>query len=895
MAIPLLLLLFVLPIAAQPVDSQSKALPRERLSLNANWRFTLGDPEDAGQRLTYDNLKPWILATGIELIGIGRVRPELPCGNPGGNVSYVQPGFDDSTWRLLNLPHDWGIEGAFNQDLPGPVGKLPWAGVGWYRKHFTLPTTDTDRQVFLDIDGAMAYSTVWLNGQFVGGWPYGYSSFRIDLTPYVKLGGENILSIRLDNPPNSSRWYPGSGLYRNVWLVKTSRIHLAHWGVFVTTPRISDDEALVNIDFELKHRSSEPATLEVTTKVYELGLDDKHNPEPVGVSSTTLVYMDPKRAREALRTNHVTVPNPKLWDVASPHRYIAVTTVVNDNQVVDEYAMPFGIRTIAVDPEHGFLLNGRRVSLQGVCNHHDLGALGAAINTRALERQLQLLKTMGCNAIRTSHNPPAPELLDLCDKLGFLVMDEAFDCWHRGKKHAPGSSLKSPNPRYVDYGRLFDDWHERDLRALIRRDRNHPCVILWSIGNELLEQFYTDGWKYAKELSGIVRQEDRTRPITYTLCGTASGFNGYQTAVDVTGYNYQPAQYQKYHAVHPMVPILASETASCVSSRGEYFFPVGDSEGKGGNGLVDFQVSSYDLCKPAWGASPDSQFRELDKAPYTLGEFVWTGFDYLGEPIPYFSDSPHMLKFSDQAVEKLKAKELKELGRILVPSRSSYFGIFDLAGFPKDRYYLYQARWRPDYPMAHILPHWNWLERDGKVTPVFVYTSGDEAELFLNGKSLGRKKRGQFEYRLRWDDVIYQPGELRVVAYREGQKWAEDIVRTTGAAAKVILKPDRVVLKANGRDISFVTVTIADSEDWLVPRSKNLVRFELTGPGEIIGVDNGDATSFEPFQAKQRKAYNGLALVIVRTKADTPGTIILRVQSDGLETSEVSLFSVASP
>ncbi len=892
MVLTLLILSFPPLLAVPSTDTQAATSPRERLSMNADWRFTRGDPADANQRLTYDNLKPWMLATGTHLIGIGGAHPVRPPGHPGGNVSYVQPGFDDSRWRTLDLPHDWGIEGPFDQNLPGPTGKLPWAGVGWYRKHFTLPATDAGKQVFLDIDGAMAYSSVWLNRQFVGGWPYGYTSFRLDLTPYAKFGGDNVLAIRLENPPNSSRWYPGSGLYRNVWLVKTSPVHFAHWGVFATTPRVSDDQALVNIDFELEHCGSEPATLEVVTRVYELGPDDARSPDPVGVSQVTSVDMDPKRAREALRTHLVTVPHPKRWDITAPHRYVAVTTVVSNGRAVDEYAVPFGIRTIAADPDRGFLLNGRRVPIQGVCNHHDLGALGTAINTRALERQLQLLRTMGCNAIRTSHNPPAPELLDLCDKLGFLVMDEAFDCWHMGKSRAPGSSLKDPNPQYLDYGRLFDDWHERDLRAMVRRDRNHPCVVLWSIGNELLEQFYTDGWKYPKELAGIVRQEDRTRPITYTLCGTASGFNGYQTAVDVTGYNYQPDQYQKYHAALPTVPVLGSETASCVSSRGEYFFPVSNDKSKG---LVDFQVTSYDLCAPAWGVPPDTEFRELDHTPYTLGEFVWTGFDYLGEPIPYFSDSRRMLNFSDPAVEELKAGELKKIGKILVPSRSSYFGIFDLAGFPKDRYYLYQARWRPEFPMVHLLPHWNWPEREGQVTPVFAYTSGDEAELFLNGKSLGRKKRGPFEYRLRWDDVVYQPGELRVVAYRAGRRWAEDVVLTTGAATKILLTPDRAVLQADGKDLAFVTVTIADAKNRLVPRSKNLVHFTLTGPAEIIAVDNGDATSFEPFQARQRKAYNGLALVVVRTKVDAPGTITLRAQSDSLKAGEISLSSEPRP
>ncbi|MGA2444674.1 MAG: beta-galactosidase GalB [Opitutaceae bacterium] len=876
------------------------AAPRERVSFDAGWRFTRGDPADAGQRLAYENIKPWVLATGTGLIGAARPKPVRPEGNPGGDISYVQPGFDDRGWRELNLPHDWGIEGPFSQDLPGDTGKLPWAGVGWYRKHFTEPAADAGRQIFLDVDGAMAYSAVWLNGQFVGGWPYGYSSFRLDLTPHFKWGAENVLAVRLDNPPNSSRWYPGSGLYRNVWLVKTPLVHFAHWGVFVTTPRIlglspsngTAEAALVNVDFELENLTAPKAAFDVTTRIYELGPDEARGAEPVATSAAVRVEIDPARASAAARSNLLTVPQPKLWDLEHPHRYVAVTTLTSEGKVVDECVTPFGIRTIAFDPDRGFLLNGRHVPLQGVCDHHDLGALGTAINRRALERQIQLLQAMGCNAIRTSHNPPAPELLELCDRLGMLVMDEAFDCWHRGKKLAPGSHRDDPQPGFNDYARVFDDWYERDLRALVCRDRNHPCVILWSIGNEVIEQWYSDGWQYARTLAGIVREEDRTRPITSAFNGPDSGYNGFQTAVDVVGYNYKPGEYGPFHAAHPTIPVVGSETASCVSSRGEYFFPVSEDKAEG---RADFQVSSYDRYAPRWALRPDVEFKGLDEAPFAAGEFVWTGFDYLGEPTPYNADVTNLLNFSDPAEQARMAKELKELGRIRVPSRSSYFGIIDLAGFPKDRFFIYQARWRPDFPMAHLLPHWNWPERVGQVTPVQVYTSGDEAELFLNGKSLGRKQRGPLEYRLCWNEVKYEPGELRVVAYQHGRKWAEDVVKTTGPAAKVMLTADRAALTADGSDLSFVTVTIADQAGLLVPRSKNLVKFEIAGPGEIVAVDNGDATSFEPFQARERKAYNGLALVVVRTKAGEPGVITLKAQSDGLAAAEISLQSTVVP
>jgi beta-galactosidase len=861
----------------QPAAARAEEALRERVSFDAGWRFTRGDPADAGQRLAYENLKPWMLATGTNLIGAGQPEPRRPEGNPGGDVSCVQPDFDDRGWRELNLPHDWGIEGPFQQEFPGDTGKLPWSGVGWYRRHFTMPAADAGKRIYLDIDGAMAYAAVWLNGQFVGGWPYGYASFQLELTPFVKPGAANLIAIRLDNPPDSSRWYPGGGLYRNVWLVKTSAVHVAHWGTAITTPVVSTDMATVNVDVLIESDSPEKIRAAVSTRVYELGSNGQRSNTPVAASETNIVEIDPAKARTAARSNLLTVGKPRLWDLQHPDRYVAVTTIDVGGKIMDRYETPFGIRTIRFDPDKGFLLNGKQVRINGVCNHHDLGALGTAINLRALERQVQLLQGMGCNAIRTSHNPPAPELLEFCDRMGLLVMDEAFDCWQIGKR---------PN----DYHLLFDDWSERDLRALVRRDRNHPCVVLWSIGNEIPEQYEGEGWRMATHLAGIVREEDRTRPVTSACNNTDSGYNGFQTALDVLGYNYKPTEYKPFHAQHPTIPVLGSETASCVSSRGEYFFPVSNDKAEG---RADFQVSSYDLYAPRWALPPDVEFKGLDEAPFAAGEFVWTGFDYLGEPTPYNADSTNLLNFSDPTEQAKMAAELKELGRITVPSRSSYFGIIDLAGFPKDRYFLYQARWRPDIPMAHLLPHWNWPDRVGQITPVFVYTSGDEGELFLNGKSLGRKPRGPREYRLRWDDVKYEPGELRVTVYKHGQKWAEDVVRTTGPAAKLLLAPDRTALKADGTDLSFVTVTIADQGGLPVPRAKNRVQFAIAGPGEIVAVDNGDATSFEPFQANERCAYNGLALVVVRTKAGEPGVIMLKAQSAGLSAAEISLQSLA--
>jgi beta-galactosidase len=848
-------------------SAQSALLPRERISLDGDWRFQKGDPAGTDGQLDYPKIKPWVVATGNEFVmNTGAAKPGRPEGTPAANVTYAQRDFDDRGWRQLNLPHDWGIEGPFDQALPGETGKLPWDGVAWYRKHLNIPASDKGKQIYLDIDGAMAYATVWLNGKFVGGWPYGYASFELDLTPYVEFGSDNVIAIRLDNPPESSRWYPGGGIYRNVWLVTTDAVHVAHWGSYVTTPEVNSSAATVQTRVAVANHGAASASVGIHTDVYEL-VNGQTAAKPSATSDAAAVTIAQRATNEFTLT--MRVASPKLWSVQKPNLYVAVSTVVQNGRAVDRYETSFGIRSIKFDASNGFLLNGERVKLQGVCDHHDLGALGSALNVRALERQLEILKEMGVNAIRTSHNPPAPELLELADRMGFLVMDEAFDAWRRAKKRN-------------DYHLLFDDWSEKDVRAMVRRDRNHPSIILWSIGNEIGEQRDAAGHQIAATLAQIVHEEDGTRPVTAGANVNESGYNGFQKTIDVFGYNYKPTEYGLFRSINSNIPLFASETASTVSSRGEYFFPVSDDKSRG---RADFQVSSYDLYAPPWATPPDTEFRGQDEFPFTAGEFVWTGFDYLGEPTPYDRDSGVPLLFSDVSTQTSMNAELKDSGRLKVPSRSSYFGIVDLAGFKKDRFYIYQARWRPDLPMAHILPHWNWPERVGQVTPVHVYTSGDEAELFLNGRSLGRKQKGQFEYRLRWDDVKYEPGELKVVAYKNGKRWAEDVMKTTGAAAKLLMKADRADIRADGQDLSFVTVTIADKEGWLVPRSKNRLRFEISGPGEIIGVDNGDATDLESFQSKERKAYNGLILVIVRAKS--VGQIILSAQADGLSQAQI--------
>jgi beta-galactosidase len=843
--------------ACAHTDSAVAASPaapaREKISFDSDWRFSKGDPDGIGDILSYPQLKDTLLANAGNTDYVVRANPAV---NPGAEVAYVQPNFDDTSWRLLDLPHDWGIEGNFSMTLPGATGRLPWAGIAWYRKTFDAPAYYAGKQVFLDIDGAMAYASVWLNGHYLGGWPYGYSSFQVDLTPYLKPGASNTLAIRLDNPPRSSRWYPGGGIYRNVWLEVTNPMHVSHWGVYVTTPTITPDSATVNLNVKVDNQSAANANVSVSTEIFPEQLDvPTANLSPVGSAPAELA-LDANSTGSANLT--LTLPQPRLWSLAHPNLYTAVTTVSQNGQVVDEVRTTFGVRTIKFDPDQGFFLNGEHVKIFGVCDHADLGPLGIVVSPRGLQRQLQILQEMGVNAIRTSHNMPAPELLDLCDRMGFLVMDESFDTWE---------TAKSRNVN--DYSRLFRDWHEKDLRAEVRRDRNHPSVILWSIGNEIPQQGSRRGNELAAELNAITHSEDPTR-MTVTANNNV-GFSGLPPDQYVYGFNYEPGnrvKYVAYHEAHPTVCLIGSETASCISSRGVYVFPVTDA--KSGGAAPDHQMSSYDLYAPRWANPPDAEFAEQDKFPFVAGEFVWTGFDYIGEPT------------------NNGARGTPDT------SRSSYFGIVDLDGFKKDRFYLYQAHWRPDLPMAHILPHWNWPDRVGQVTPVFVYTSGDEAELFLNGQSLGRKKLDPYQYRLRLDDVVYAPGELKVVAYKNGQVWAQDTVKTTGPAAQVGLAPDRATIAADGHDLSFVTVSIQDKDGLTVPTANNPVHFDLTGPGEIVAVDNGDATSLAPIQGtSDGKAFNGLALVIIRAKPGQPGTLTLSATSDGLTPASVPITTTA--
>lgn len=858
LTLPLLCLLFAFTAAAQPSG---------RVCLNENWKFHKGDyaAEDS-LRLSYDSIRPWILPASDPLLPPEK-RHGRPVGEPDGGP-FASPGFDDSSWRTLDLPHDWGIEGPFRQEYPGETGKLPWWGQAWYRKTIRMDADMAGKRVFLELDGAMSCSSVWCNGHIAGGWPYGYTSYRVDITPYL-VQGENTIAVRLDNPPESSRWYPGGGIYRNVWLTVSEPSGIADWGTFVTTPHVSADKASVNLRIAMRNSDSAEPPAEVSTEIFALDSACRISGTAIAAAETGIEKLHD--GQTVIQT--FTVENPRLWSPENPALYAAVTTVRTGGRITERYTTRFGIRKAEFTHE-GFFLNGKRMMLQGVCMHHDLGALGAAVNTRAIERQLRILKEMGANAIRTAHNPPAPELLDLCDRMGFMVIDEFTDTWRIPKK---------PN----GYALFFDEWAEADMTAMIRRDRNHPCVIAWSIGNETEEQWYPELYGTAQELTLLAHREDLSRPTTFGSNYWLAASNGFRHTVDIFGFNYKPMLYESFSLNSPFQPFMGSETASCISTRGFYVFPLIDDKSEGRS---DFQVSSYDRYAPGWSTPPDDEFEGIDRNPSAAGEFVWTGFDYLGEPTPYNDDYTLTGNFSDPDDRARAEAELEELGKMTIPSRSSYFGIVDLAGFPKDRYYLYQSRWRPDLPVAHILPHWTWPGREGEVTPVHVYTSGDSAELFVNGKSLGMKHKGKFEYRLRWDDAVYEPGEVRVIAYKDGKFWAENSTETAGKAAAMELSTDRTEMRADGKDLVFITVKITDRKGRLVPDASNLVEFSVEGPAMIAATDNGDPTSHESFLNHSIKAFHGLALCIIRP-AEEPGTVKVKASCRGMKPVEITLSS----
>lgn len=898
--------LFLCMMLSCSVQRDDVLSPRDRISLNEQWRFFRYEHTDEADGLIYDIrpdireaeeymvadakpteafetgnsvavLKPWILPTANPFIKDPEkhhIRPEGEA--PGKDFPFVQHDFDDSGWERLDLPHDWAIEGPFYEgDSPkvgGGMGRLPVQGVAWYRKKLDISSADRGKSIFLEVEGAMSYAMVWLNGTLVGGWPYGYNSWQLDLTPYIRYGEENQLAIRLDNPNHSSRWYPGAGIYRNVWLIKTHPVHIGQWGTYVTTRGVSASSATVDLEVSIDNDSGSDVTIMVETDIYELdslGVKRKNNLNRFPASEISL-----SAGKSGKSKLTAVIRNPRLWGPRpsqTPHLYQAVTTLKQKGRVIDCYETTFGIRYLQFDPQQEIRVNGEPIRLQGVNQHHDLGALGAAFNRRAAERQLELLQEMGCNAIRMAHNPPAPELLDLADQMGFLVVNEIFDCWEM---------KKTPH----DFHLIFPEWAEADTRSFVRRDRNHPSVIMWSYGNEVGEQYTgKEGAALAERLNSIVKEEDSTRPTTLAM-NYARPNMPFPCVPDVIGLNYQgegirqepefegtdrirtAPQYAHFHAAFPEKVIFGSEVASSFSSRGIYLFPVtGKSsspirDGRGGDSRMT-QVSSYELYAVDFGSSPDKVFRMQDLHPFVAGGFVWTGWDHLGEPTPYYS------------------------------SRSSYCGIIDLAGFRKDRFYLHQSRWRPDLPMVHILPHWNWSGREGEITPVHLFTTGDEAELFLNGQSLGRKKKGAFEYRLRWDDIRYEPGVLKAIAYKNGEKWAEASVTTTGEPFSLQMEADRSRIMSDGKDLAFITIQVTDREGRMVPDAVLPIHFTIEGTGELVATDNSNPADMVAFPSPTRETFSGQCLAIVRGKAGYSGTITIKAASPGLEECKLTLVS----
>ncbi len=755
----------------------------------------------------------------------------------GDDDNAEDPDFDDSHWRTLSLPHDWSIEGEFSNGHPATPGggALP-GGTGWYRKKFSIPESEKDKLIFIDFDGIYQNSEVWINGNYLGIRPNGYISFRYELTPFINFGtGENVISVKVDNSqqPNS-RWYTGSGIYRNVRMIITNKVFVDHWGTFVTTPDVSRQTARIAVNTNIRNATKKDRQITLNTTIYNA------EGEKVASSST-----DGLITRQSVLeiSQDMTVIKPSLWSVENPYLYKAVSILEWEGTIYDEYETVFGIRYFSFDSKKGFLLNGKNVKIKGVCNHHDLGCLGAAINTRALERQLEILKGMGCNGIRTSHNPPAPELLDLCDRMGFIVMDEAFDMWKKRKNQ-------------YDYHLYWDQWHKRDLEDLVLRDRNHPSVFIWSIGNEILEQWDSTGTEMARELAALVRNIDPTRPVT-SACNDPNPWNNIirSGALDLIGYNYHHPEFTDFPKKFPGQKFIAAETNSALATRGHYDMPSDsirvwperwDIPVKGN---PDFTCSAYDNCRAGWGSTHEATWKVVKKHKFISGMYIWTGFDYLGEPTPYSW-----------------------------PARSSYFGVIDLAGFPKDAYYMYRSEWT-DNPVLHVFPHWNWKE--GDIIDVWVYTNCREVELFLNDKSLGVKKKMPEDLRLIWK-VQYSPGIIKAIGLTKDRETIVREVKTAGEPAKIILSADRNIISADGRDLSFVTVRITDKEGTLAPYAGNPVQFEISGEGFIAGVDNGNQTSHEPFMADYRKAFNGMCLAVIKSN-DRAGKIILTAKSEGLE------------
>ena len=786
---------------------------------------------------------------------------------------FSRVGYDDSKWQCVTVPHDWAIYGPFSiendkqnvaitQDgqrealeHAGRTGGLPFVGVGWYRLKFTAEGFEQGKRATLLFDGAMSHARVYVNGVEVGYWPYGYNAFHFDITNYLNVEGENELAVRLENETDSSRWYPGAGIYRNVHLIVTEDAHIPVWGTQVTTPKVMSELAQVVVSTKL---STPEGVVRDNFRIVTEIIDPKG--EVVATDEARLSIYD-----NSLFEQYIDVAHPELWSVDAPQLYTASSKLYEGDKLRDEYTTRFGIRTIEIRPELGMFINGEPTKFKGVCNHHDLGPLGAAVNDAAIRRQIRILKDMGCNAIRTSHNMPAPELVRACDEMGMMLMLESFDEWRTAK-------VKN------GYHKHFDEWAERDLVNLVHHFRNNPSVVMWCIGNEVPDQGDVIwGSKLSRYLQDICHREDPTRPVTQGMDQPDNVvFNNMAAMMDVAGFNYRPFRYADNYLRLPQQIILGSETASTVSSRGVYKFPV---ERRSMAKYEDHQASSYDVEHCGWSNLPEDDWIWHDDFSWAIGEFVWTGFDYLGEPTPYYTDWP---------------------------SHSSLFGIIDLAGLPKDRYYLYRSQWNSSEQTLHILPHWNWEGREGEVTPIFVYTNYPSAELFINGVSQGvrtkdesivmENSRGaeaerellrQKRYRLMWMDTTYEPGEVKVVAYdKEGNAVAERVMRTAGAPYRIELEADRSVIKADGKDLSFVTVKVVDNDGNLCPNAQHLIKYSVKGVGSYRAGANGDPTSLELFHKPQMKVFNGMMTAIVQS-SEKAGQITLTATGKGLQSSKI--------
>ncbi|MFI0430481.1 DUF4982 domain-containing protein [Mariniflexile sp. HMF6888] len=770
----------------------------------------------------------------------------------GDFENAFQVDFNDSNWENVTVPHDWAIYGPFDKEIDkqdvaivqngekvasektGRTGALPHIGSAWYRNKFSLPNYEKNKKVILLFEGAMSEPQIYLNGKKVGAWAYGYSYFYFDVSEFIKEG-ENTLAVKLTNKEFASRWYPGAGLYRKVSVIVKNKESINQWGTFITTPFINKDEAKVNI----KTKTSGDNVRLITT-IY-----DADGQKISSEASTTQFGNE--------FDQNVKVQNPKLWSPETPYLYKAVSQLFVGSELKDEVSTRFGIRDVKYEANKGFSLNGEVRKFKGVCLHHDLGPIGTAINKAALRRQLTILKDMGCDAIRSSHNMPSFEQLELCDEMGFMFLAESFDEWAKPK-------VKN------GYNRFFEAYAEKDIVNLVQATRNHPSIVMWSSGNEVPDQWGEAGVKRAKWLQDIFHREDPTRPVTVGMDQVkATMESGFGALLDVPGLNYRLHLYEEAFKKFPQGFILGSETASTVSSRGVYKFPVVQEKNKQ---YDDLQCSSYDLEACSWSNVPDEDFVLQDDKPWVIGEFVWTGFDYLGEPTPY-----------DQSW----------------PSRSSYFGISDLAGLPKDRFYLYRSRWNTADETLHILPHWNWEGREGETTPVFVYTNYNSAELFVNGKSMGIQKKNastpQNRYRLMWMDVKYAPGTLKVVAFDdEGNAVAEKEIHTAGKPYKIILKPDRETIKADAKDLSFVEVSVVDKNGIPCPNATNQLKFKVNGAGTYRAACNGDATSLELFHLPTMKLFSGKLVVLVQS-TNQSGTIELSVSGNGLKSGKLNLNS----